>query len=622
MRQVTDDQLKVLISDAFLNLGKTPYRSTNGDVIIDQADIVFAIVKSFIDDKSYVILRAPVGSGKSIIAAVTSIVVNDLCGINPDERLKPISILTTPTKILTDQYSDTFNGDRSIIVVKGAESFPCVLDGGENSSGADCINTKGELSGPFSQCAGCSYLNQRRRLTSNDTEIVVSTSHYTLTKLGKTAKGFGRSINLIVYDEAHLISDIYSSTFGIDISKMYLDRLAVELKDLVIQAKINSFQEPVEYETLVETLTNVKHILFGAYHDSEIREKFLDIKVSILNFVRYAETLSKAYSSIANDKPIPDYVKALNKTAKKLNNVLRACLLPVDYAEGYINIDTSSSDTTEASWTISPITPGEKGWSRVDQSRFTLFMSGTLDIDLLAIQLGVDPELLDIIDIPYAWDKMLKPVVTFRTNAYLNFRTLAKGSDVSVKLYKDIAKIVRFHQSQNESGIIITTSYAMSNEICTELDRLHINFINHKRGTEGVDSINAYSNIQAKGRPVVLVIPAMFEGFDGVHDLCRFVIIPKTPFANTQGPRSKALLEKYPALYAGETVNKLVQGFGRGVRKSNDWCVYYLMDKTVDRILNTLDQQYKAQFERVELNQPKDVVEFKKQFSQYLNQGV
>jgi Rad3-related DNA helicase len=419
-----------------------------------------------------------------------------------------------------------------------------------------------------------------------------------------------------------LISDIYSATFGIDINKMYLDRLVTELKDLVVQAKINGFQVPVEYEPLVKALNVVKPILFDGYHNSEIREKFLDVKVDILNLAKHAELLSNGYSSSVNDKPIPDYVKALNKTAKKLVNVLRACSLPVDYAEGYINIDSSSSDTTEASWTISPITPGEKGWSRVDQSKYALFMSGTLDIDLLAIQLGVNPELLDIIDIPYSWDKMLKPVITFRSNAYLNFRSLTKGSDVSIKLYNDIAKIVRFHQSQNESGIIITTSYAMSDAICSELDRLNINFINHKKGTEGVDSIAAYSNLHASGYPTVLVIPAMFEGFDGVHDLCRFVIIPKTPFANTQGPRSKALLEKYPALYAGETVNKLVQGFGRGVRKSNDWCIYYLMDKTVIRILNTLDQQYKAQFERVELNQPKDVVEFKKQFNRYLEQGA
>lgn len=620
MKNVSDAQLNILIKDAFLSLGKSPYRSiTSSGSVIDQAEIVFAIIKSFLEDKRYVILRAPVGSGKSIIAAVTSIVINELTPHEEGQKSPPISLLTTPTKILTDQYSDTFNNDPSIVVVKGAESFKCDLDG-DDSTGADCINFTGETSGAFNKCVGCAYLNQRRQLMSKQTSIVVATSHYVLTKLGKSNKGFGRQINLIVYDEAHLISDIYSSTFGIDLTSTKLDKLVTDLKDLTKDAILNKKEPPVNAIEIIESLNKIKPTLFANYHTDSIRKEILALKEFVSNISLQSNLLTKAGKS-AEAEEIPEYTKKLGKVSKRLNNLIQACLLPVDYAEGYVNIDNSNKITADASWTISPVTPGTDGWGRVDSSKFTLFMSGTLDIDLLAVQLGIDPSKLDIIDVPYSWDKMLKPVVTFRSNAYLNFTSLAKGSEVSIRLYKDIAKIARFHQVQRESGIIITTSYAMSSEICSELTRLNIDHINHTKGTEGIDSIAAYTNRVNENKPTVLVIPAMFEGFDGVHDLCRYVIIPKTPFANTQGPRSKALLERYPELYAGETVNKLVQGFGRGVRKSDDWCIYYLMDKTVIRILNNLDPQYKAQFERVDLGQPKDIVDFKHQFNKYL-EGV
>jgi Rad3-related DNA helicase len=76
----------------------------------------------------------------------------------------------------------------------------------------------------------------------------------------------------------------------------------------------------------------------------------------------------------------------------------------------------------------------------------------------------------------------------------------------------------------------------------------------------------------------VLLSPILSTGWDFPDDLCRFIIIPKLPFAPTNDLVSKCrrALDKDYANH--EVVIEFTQMCGRGSRHLHDWCVTYFLD--------------------------------------------
>lgn len=76
----------------------------------------------------------------------------------------------------------------------------------------------------------------------------------------------------------------------------------------------------------------------------------------------------------------------------------------------------------------------------------------------------------------------------------------------------------------------------------------------------------------------ILVGPTLLEGLNFPGDDCRFSICMKLPYAslgNALVRRKKDLIEGW---YVYDVINKLEQGFGRGVRFNGDWCINYILD--------------------------------------------
>ncbi len=80
----------------------------------------------------------------------------------------------------------------------------------------------------------------------------------------------------------------------------------------------------------------------------------------------------------------------------------------------------------------------------------------------------------------------------------------------------------------------------------------------------------------------VMLAPSFERGVDLPHDLCRVIMVVKTPWPN----RGDTQVQKRQRgrggaqWYAVETIRSIIQMTGRGMRSAEDECVTYIMDRT------------------------------------------
>lgn len=76
----------------------------------------------------------------------------------------------------------------------------------------------------------------------------------------------------------------------------------------------------------------------------------------------------------------------------------------------------------------------------------------------------------------------------------------------------------------------------------------------------------------------VLLSCALERGEDFPGDECRIQIVAKAPWGSLGDPRIRKRREANPEWYALEATRTLVQMTGRGMRSADDWCYTYLLD--------------------------------------------
>ena len=74
----------------------------------------------------------------------------------------------------------------------------------------------------------------------------------------------------------------------------------------------------------------------------------------------------------------------------------------------------------------------------------------------------------------------------------------------------------------------------------------------------------------------------MNEGVDLPGDLCRFQIIYKIPYPNTQDKQTKKRMKMDNRWYKYQTALSLVQTVGRGMRYEDDYCMTYFIDNRLN----------------------------------------
>lgn len=526
----------------------------------NQLQIISDIVSAYVDSKKKnVILCAGTGIGKSIIAAVVAEVLKNLNSTNL------AAIYMSSTNSLVDQYTDSFSKlhDDKFFRIKGANTYPCNyfrMKGNQFASGEDCV--KSELTDVETNkyCAGCTYISSRQMV--NKTENLIT--NYAYFMISKLKSDHLEERPLQVFDEAHLLNDVYCSQVAIEVSVESIEKLCKDLGEL--NGKLDNEQ--------ADLVMFKSEISAGRIKANNYKEK-----MKALGLIYIAVT-TKCTSLAAL---IPD-LKAKVKTRKIGMRFARlAGMIGGFFEHQYEHV---FDDTIKNTISIKPIFVSDM--MHLLLGKYNLFMTATLSPDFAETTMKLDPAQTAYITADEIFPAENKPIF-FLGKENLNYQ---KMSDPQT--FKDMAKVVEYIVSHHakEKGIIIVPSFYAAKSLSAAIPK-SVKLFQHTQGTNVAVHVEAFKKWSG---PSVLISPSIFEGLDFKDDESRYQIIVKTPYPSLGDVRIKYIADYYGGMYREMTLYKILQGIGRSVRSKEDYAVTYCLDKATETLFKSKLNIWKDRF--------------------------
>lgn len=578
-------QIKVAVANAFASLGVAPRKG--------QSEAVEGVIDQFlIQGKRDVVLCAPTGTGKSVIGAASSIAMRSLLGL----RLS--GLLLTATNVLADQYSATFAGYKGgFMSLAGASNYDCdavaYIDAKKNKRTiiqiaveeeakpkADmCIKSK--PSNPMEEqvietfCGSCEYAATRKLMNTAD---IVSTN-YAMYFVDSVYANKLQPRALTVFDEAHMLNDLYCTFTEVDVSSDYI---ASVIKNL--SGSAHGLNKAVaELRKFANRMDN------GMVGDHNYKEFFKS----------FAETCSEVAAGLRGlylgerqqGNTGAKYFKmaqAIDRKATNIDNLLEGG--KGEHVYGY--------DEVSMKHYIKTILVG-KDSEMFNTSEHRLFMSATITKGFIVQTLGVSDDSVAFLKMDSTFPIENKKVVFYKPLT-LNYNTL-KDAGVVAKLCANVCEIAKVHIERNDRGLILTPSFSMQEKVMLALKAMFpkVRFIVQSKGMKQQEALEEFLNTEGQ---CVLVSPSMYEGVDLAGDLSRFQIIVKTPFPALGDARIKKIATDYPEMYKAITLMKLVQGAGRSVRSESDHAMTYITDVSSVGLMSGAGNVWKDEFSYYRIN--------------------
>lgn len=563
------------IEEAFKRLGYSPRPG--------QVDAVNQLLVAFVDEKfQNAVLNAPTGAGKSLIAAATAETLTILKGGLP-ETVKS-SISCTGTNVLAKQYGNTFGSlGKKFIQIKGASNYDCsalyqpgIPENAESCAWFTMVQAGSEFSGVIAEhCDKCEYLDVKKKKNM----VRHLTTNYSYFFVDRMYTGKFEDRELLIWDEAHLVNDLFS------------EHNAIYFSQKRIQAMTQEIAETVQFTDLT-----ISKILTTIAADCGKKDK-----INETNYTAYLNSMWEVYK-YAKERGAAAAEKALRSNQMSLYTKL--CRFTKKYEGLSCKIDDLFKYNYEHvfEWkeedkavTVKPVFIGDM-IDALQCSQHNLFMSATISNDFAVKTLNLDRTKTKFIKLPPTFPKENKEVIFFDPLS-LSYTSL-QNPDVVKALRKNVAKIVKKHVEDGERGIILAPSFKLQNEIVAELQPLigagKFKLFEQKQGEKLEQILVAFKAYT--GGPAVLISPSLFEGIDLPGDYSRFQIIPKMPFPNLGDKRIKFILDRHADLYQILAIMKLVQGLGRSVRSVDDHCTSYVLDQNAQRAFTSSANIWRDEF--------------------------
>jgi ATP-dependent DNA helicase DinG len=386
----------------------------------------------------------------------------------------------------------------------------------------------------------CDYYLQKHLAYRSSFRIINYHEYFTL--VNNIASKNKLSTKLLVCDEAHMLEEKVIDFYNVAIDNQLLNPLRKhELIDMNLTVEYKE-EDKEYYKQLLATITkgyadllNITAEAIGrsSLHESEKRK--LTFKLA-----EYEEKLQRLTIVQEMLRWYPDNFIVDSVINKRKNLTVK--LLPLN---------------------ISPFLRPV-----FDRVRYRIFMSATIDYPMLKRELGLDDHNTILIDLPSPFPVENRKVLLM--NAY----TLNKENMHNERTLMQVSSIVDslMNKHQNEKGLILTTSYELAGNIFRYSNNKHRLLLTKDMSAKEVLEKHARTNAN------VILTPTMWEGVDLRDDLCRFIIIAKTPYPSLADKRIKVKAERDKDWYYSVTLMRLIQGCGRGVRHEKDYCITYILD--------------------------------------------
>ena len=567
-----------LIVEVFAWLGLLPRDN--------QVKHINQICEAFLDEGYHnVTLSAPTGSGKSIIGAVVAEVLHRVKNPGDDS---PASFMLSATNVLLDQYMNTFNrqndtDNTKFFVIKGAGNYECdaMSTPQEPQTAEACAITMFRKTSAENIiqtfCGQCEY-QKAKAMKGKARHLILNYAYYFIDRMYSSAPMERRTVS--VYDEAHLLNDLFVEHNAIYFSEKRLISYAEEASENLKLANTEIFKNLKTIRTHLE--------------EGKITEK---------NYRTYLKTLLDTYTAISqlakaeadrNTRQQNKYLK-LMKLSKKYYNL--GCkiddLFTFDYQHVFeYKAKDVKKQQNEHEISVKPVFIGDM-FQALDNSEFNLLMSATISEQYVKRTMTLDGKTKHIRLEPHFPPENKK--VVFYKPMVLNYNSM-KSDDTLKRLSSSITDIVKHHTAKDERGIILAPSFVIAERAAKSIFATKINtkVFEHRRGeklAEILEKFKAYSS-----GPAVLITPSGFEGVDLPGSLCRYQIIVKMPYASLGDKRIAHILETFPDVYQAIALKKLVQGAGRGVRSVDDWAITYVLDTAAQKVWQSKANEWNDEF--------------------------
>lgn len=544
------------------------------------------ILRTFLDDGvQTIVLSAPTGTGKSIIGAVTAEAIQLIK--YPDAHAGA-SFLLTPTNVLAEQYHKTFQEGRSPLdtrfrTIKGASNFACeALSTPEEPQTAEScairiFQKEGMTSMIDTFCNGCDFALQKK-MRDKARHLITNYSYYFIDRmymemLAKRA--------VAVFDEAHLLNDLFTEHNAIYFSESRLKKMAEEINEHLTLGHTDVFKI-------------IKHV----------REDLNSGKIVDATYMSYLHQMADMYGQVTEAAQAeaersarnPKKYLQLSKLAKKYFGLgckigdLMQYAYPhaFEYKERNPKIKGSEDEVS-----VKPIFVGDM-FDKLINADYNLLMSATMSEQYARRTLTL--ENAKHIRLEPSFPQENKQVIFFKPQN-LNYTSLQDPKTVK-QLQATTYQIVKHHIDRGENGIVLAPSFILTEGIAQTLSAMGMNadIYEHRRGEKLAEVLGRFKK-HGNQKPAILITPSGFEGLDLPGDQSRFQIILKAPFGSLGEARMKHILRIYPDIYNLLTLMKLVQGAGRSVRGPDDYAKTYMLDTNIQRVWTAKHNEWSDEFE-------------------------
>lgn len=545
-----------------------------------QLETVVDIIWSWFNGFADVVLDAPTGSGKSIIAMTVAGILADYFGKNSYILISDLSLLK--------QYEDDVNKYvPSWGVIRGQQTYNCLVNGLNFKVGV-ChlhgVNSYPDIMAKYPECAPyCEYLVSRAKAIQSKVTICTYT-HWLLQQnyVKPKFKSHGQDApfgtrDFVICDEAHKLVSIIQNHFSPRIAKTDIAKLfnVVDASNFATKQELKNQINEIRDKIIAE---NEKEPLLKLLHD------YRDIMSTISNA---AEKVKNDFGEIS-DK---------HKLTKDERATLYNCEFATDHFckfDDYIPIIDKigveymvKNDDKESSIAFNNLNESylmNKTFHLNCKKK--LYMSATIgDHESFAREVSMPKH--TYVKLPPVFDYTNSPI--FYVPEYkMSYAEKEKSFPMILKM---IERILTMYPDKR--GIVQTGSYWFAKNLFDNINlSLKPRILLYEDSAGKRDNLEVYKYSTNK----VLVGPSLFEGLSLDDELCRFQIIMKIPYPSLADKFVEAKKDFNPMWYSETTSISVLQGVGRGVRNEKDWCVTFILDACFSNLLNTNKSMFSDEF--------------------------
>ena len=507
---------------------------------------------AFAAGNDVVLVRAPTGSGKSLLARSIAGAAATVDDVSPADATG--AYYTTPqVSQLDDVAADPLLADLNVI--RGKSNYTCILNG-ETDTPVDRAPCARQAGFDCSVRHRCPYFSDRS--IASNRAIAAMTLAYFMQTAGSEVF---RKRDVVVIDEAHGLAEW---------AEMYA---TVELAPSTV---------PVWDDIGIPDVT--------AAGDAVERT------------IRFAETLEGVCKRAADDltgRPeLTPEEAARRDRLQELRSELNWFASDARDPESPTTWVVDQPDGAGSPITIKPLDPARylhhTVWDR--GNKFALLSATILNKRAFCRGVGLDPSTVALVDVDHTFPVENRALYDVTRGKM----TYDSRDETLPKVAKTLVRIAAAHP--DEKGLVHCHSYAIQSELRRRLVRFGLG--GRVRAHDREDRDSALESWKATDDPDVFFSVKMEEALDLGGELCRWQVLCKAPYLNTNDSRVARRLEEgqWP-WYRRTALRTVIQACGRVVRAPDDYGATYLADSSIpdlfDRTRGEMPGWFRDQVDRL-----------------------